>query len=48
MTTSDTDESKTAELDQGASLRGWVGVAAVTLGTFTFVTNEFIPVGLPA
>jgi hypothetical protein len=26
--------------------RGWIGVAAVTLGTFTLVTNEFIPVGL--
>jgi predicted MFS family arabinose efflux permease len=29
-----------------AILRGWTGVAAVTLGTFTLVTNEFIPVGL--
>ncbi|GAB3002003.1 hypothetical protein GCM10017788_77950 [Amycolatopsis acidiphila] len=29
-------------------LRGGVGVAAVTLGTFTLVTNEFIPVGLLA
>jgi predicted MFS family arabinose efflux permease len=46
MTTSDTDTSTTAEPDQGASHRGWVGVAAVTLGTFTLVTNEFIPVGL--
>jgi len=27
-------------------LAGWIGVAAVTLGTFTLVTNEFIPVGL--
>jgi predicted MFS family arabinose efflux permease len=46
MTTSGTDKSKTARHDQGATPRGWTGVAAVTLGTFTLVTNEFIPVGL--
>lgn len=27
-------------------LRAWVAVAAVALGTFTLVTNEFLPVGL--
>jgi NAD(P)-dependent dehydrogenase (short-subunit alcohol dehydrogenase family) len=40
MTTSDTDKSKTTEHEQGAGPRGWIGVAAVTLGTFTLVTNE--------
>jgi hypothetical protein len=47
MTTSGTDKSKNPRHDQGATPRGWTGVAAVTLGTFTLVTNEFIPVGLP-
>jgi predicted MFS family arabinose efflux permease len=46
MTTSDTDTSKTTDHDRGASVRGWTAVAPVTLGTFTLVTNEFIPVGL--
>jgi predicted MFS family arabinose efflux permease len=49
MTTPDMDTSggtHAALRQQGASLAGWTGVAAVTLGTFTLVTNEFIPVGL--
>ena len=29
-----------------AGAAGWIGVGAVTLGTFTLVTNEFLPVGL--
>jgi predicted MFS family arabinose efflux permease len=35
-----------ASQDRGATVGGWIAVAAVTLGTFTLVTNEFIPVGL--
>jgi hypothetical protein len=49
MTTRDMDKSsgtKATKHERGASLSGWIGVAAVTLGTFTLVTNEFIPVGL--
>jgi predicted MFS family arabinose efflux permease len=49
MTTGGRDTSsgtRAAMPGQGASPSGWVGVAAVTLGTFTLVTNEFIPVGL--
>ncbi|WP_394768675.1 MFS transporter [Lacisediminihabitans sp.] len=30
----------------GGSRRGWFAVIAVGLGTFTLVTNEFLPVGL--
>jgi len=35
-----------ATRERGATVGGWIAVAAVTLGTFTLVTNEFIPVGL--
>jgi len=38
--------TSSAEHEQKASVAGWIGVVAVTLGTFTLVTNEFIPVGL--
>nr|WP_280313022.1 MFS transporter [Nocardia abscessus] len=29
-----------------SAIRGWLGVAAVTAGTFTVVTSEMLPVGL--
>ena len=35
-----------AEPGHKVGVTGWIGVGAVTLGTFTLVTNEFIPVGL--
>jgi predicted MFS family arabinose efflux permease len=49
MTTCDMDKTSGMRADvreKGATLSGWIGVVAVTLGTFTLVTNEFIPVGL--
>lgn len=32
--------------DRSASIREWLAVTAVALGTFTLVTSEFLPVGL--
>src|SRR5882762_2720091 len=46
MTTRDTEKPSSAEHGHKAGVAGWIGVGAVTLGTFTLVTNEFIPVGL--
>src|SRR5882762_11600814 len=48
MTTRDTEKPSSTEQDHehNAGVAGWIGVGAVTLGTFTLVTNEFIPVGL--
>ncbi|MDG4857993.1 MFS transporter [Streptomyces sp. T-3] len=31
---------------EGSALRGWAGVVAVAIGTFTVVTSEMLPVGL--
>ncbi|MDT7662910.1 MAG: hypothetical protein QOD04_2466, partial [Pseudonocardiales bacterium] len=46
MTTRDTEKPSSTEHGHRAGVTGWIGVGAVTLGTFTLVTNEFIPVGL--
>jgi len=44
--TRDTGKPSSTEQDHEhkAGVAGWIGVGAVTLGTFTLVTNEFIPV----
>ncbi|GAA4263675.1 MFS transporter [Dactylosporangium darangshiense] len=36
----------TSGVENGGTRRGWLAVVVVGLGTFTLVTNEFLPVGL--
>lgn len=43
---SGTATQRNSTTQRNSALRGWLGVGAVTAGTFTVVTSEMLPVGL--